>query len=58
VIAQDLLVKGALLGLGLGDALHPNFSKVNEATEAAMKTFDGKGKDRIRFMIEQAVSVA
>jgi len=58
VIAQDLLVKGALLGLGLGDALHPNFSKVNEATEVAMKTFDGKGKDRIRFMIEQAVSVA
>jgi spore coat polysaccharide biosynthesis predicted glycosyltransferase SpsG len=57
VIARDLLDKGALLGLGLDDALHPNFSKVNEVSRVAMETIDGKGKDRIRVMIEQAVSV-
>jgi len=58
VIGEDLLKKGALMGLGIESAISPEFSLSNEAIESAMKTIDGLGKSRIKFMIEEALSFA
>ena len=58
VIGQDLLDKGALMGLGIESAISPKFSLGNKAIESAMKTIDGLGKSRIKFMIEEALNFA
>ena len=58
VIGADLMNKGALMGLGIESAISPEFSLGNEAIESAMKTIDGLGKSRIKFMIEEALSFA
>lgn len=57
-VGQDLLGKGALMGLGIESALSPRFSRANEAIYMAKKTIDGLGKSRIKLMIEEALSVA
>ena len=58
VIGEDLLNKGALMGLGVESAISPEFSLGDEAIELAMKTIDGLGKSRIKFMIEEALNFA
>lgn len=58
VIGQDLLNRGALMGLGIESAISPKFSLSNESVELAMRTIDGLGKSRIRFMIEEAMDFA
>lgn len=58
LIGQDLLDRGALMGLGIESAISPQFSLSNESVELGMKTIDGLGKSRIRFMIEEAINFA
>jgi spore coat polysaccharide biosynthesis predicted glycosyltransferase SpsG len=58
VVGQDLLKKGALLGLGIESAINPEFSLGNEVIELAMKTIDGLGKSRIKSMIEEVLNFA
>jgi spore coat polysaccharide biosynthesis predicted glycosyltransferase SpsG len=58
LIGQDLLNRGALLGLGFESAVSPDFSISNQAIELAMKTVDGLGKSRIKLMIEEALNFA
>lgn len=58
LIGQDLLNRGALMGLGIESAISPQFSLSNKSVELAIKTIDGLGKSRIRFMIEEAINFA